>query len=127
MEGGVAGRMTAAKCRGPANIGRLAVEDLGTAAWHLGVPAPEQSRLLLLASTKIRALMKGAHCSAMITIPAGAAPSHPHQHMCCSAANPHHHRQTAESGAGAASAELRMGCRELEVALKGLHGHHAGQ
>ncbi|CAK0742405.1 hypothetical protein CVIRNUC_001394 [Coccomyxa viridis] len=60
-----------APLQGPASIGRLAIEGLGTAAWRLGVPAPEQSRLLLLASTKIRALLKAALCSAMITVPAG--------------------------------------------------------
>ena len=75
VQGGAAGDLTAAKSRGASNIGRLAIEGLGTAAWHLGVPAPEQSRLLLLASTRIQALLKAAQCSAMITIPAGAAPS----------------------------------------------------
>ena len=59
------------KCRGPENIGRVAVEGLGAAAWHLGMPAPEQSRQLLLAVTNISTMIRKAQCSAVITIPAG--------------------------------------------------------
>ena len=120
VAGDAAGEMTAANCRGPASIGRLAIEGLGTAAWRLGVPAPEQSRLLLLASTKIRALLKAAQCSAMITVPAGAASSHPHRQMCCSDADLHHNWQTAASGLCMANAELLNACGELDIALKGL-------
>ena len=121
VAGGAAGQMTAANCRGPASVGRLAIEGLGTAAWRLGVPAPEQSRLLLLASTKIRALLKAAQCSAMITVPAGAVSLNPHQQVCCSDANCHHNWQTASSCACVASAELRKVCKELGIALKRLH------
>ena len=127
VAGDAAGEMTAATCRGPASIGRLAIEGLGTAAWRLGVPAPEQSRLLLLASTKIRALLKAAQCSAMITVPAGATSSNSHQQMCCSAASSRHNWQSYSSGACVASAELRRVCKELDIALKRLHKPNAGQ
>ena len=62
------------RCRGPGNIGRVAVEGLGAAAWHLGMPAPEQARHLLLAVTRISNMVRRAQCSAMITIPAGESP-----------------------------------------------------
>ena len=127
VAGDAAGEMTAANCRGPASIGRLAIEGLGTAAWRLGVPAPEQSRLLLLASTKIRALLKAALCSAMITVPAGATSSTPHQQMCCSAAGSHQNWQTTASGACAVDDVLLKACRELDVALKRPHWPNAGR
>ena len=38
------------------------------------MPAPEQARNLLLAVTEIRAMIKKAQCSAMITIAAGDLP-----------------------------------------------------
>ena len=62
-------------CRGPRNIGRVAIEGFGAAAWHLGMPAPEQSRHLMLAVTKISTMVKAAQCSAMITLPAGECPA----------------------------------------------------
>ena len=62
-------------CRGPRNIGRVAIEGFGAAAWHLGMPAPEQSRQLLLAVTKISTMVKAAQCSAMITVPVGKFPA----------------------------------------------------
>ena len=49
----------------------MAIEALGAAAWHLGIPAPEQSRQLLLALTKIKAIIKAAQCAAVVSIPAG--------------------------------------------------------
>lgn len=44
---------------------------LGAAAWHLGVPAPEQSRQLLLAVTKIKAIIRAAQCAAVVSISVG--------------------------------------------------------
>lgn len=52
-------------------MGRVAIEGLGAAAWHLGMPAPEHARQLLLAVTNISTMMRKARCSAMMTIPAG--------------------------------------------------------
>ncbi len=47
------------------------MEALGAAAWHLGLPAPEQSRQLLLAVNKVKALIKAAQCAAVISVPVG--------------------------------------------------------
>jgi hypothetical protein len=44
---------------------------LGAAAWHLGVSAPEQGRQLLLALTKIKAIIRSAQCAAVVSISVG--------------------------------------------------------